>query len=101
MDPGPGLGSSSGVTLDPPGFKRSDMLGRPITYLTVPEPGSKQAHRILWNISDVKEYLKKTGLEGAELDEMLRKFDFKKSGERRPGEDGRRRRQGGEYFHFS
>ena len=94
MDPGPGPSRSSPVPLDPPGFKRSDVLGRPITYLTNPEPGSKQVHRVFYRISQVKDYLQKTGLRGGELDDMLKKFDFKKYGERKPGDDGGRRRQG-------
>ena len=83
--------SESMSSKDPPGFKRVDVKGRPISYLTIPDP-SKPTHsyRTLTKISQVKEYLEKQGLSGGELDTALSGFDFTKRGPPERGSIGKR-----------
>ena len=92
MDPGPGPGSPS---KDPPGFKRLDVLGKRICYLTIPDPEKKeQSHRALYSITEVKEYLRNIGHEEVALAKELQRFDFCKRKLPASGDDGGSRRRG-------
>ena len=75
----PGPPSSGSGSMDPPGFRRVDVVGKRICYLSIPDPGKKEeTHRALYNIAQVKEYLKGNGLEEAKMMEALQQFDFSK-----------------------
>ena len=64
---------------DPPGFKRVNIYGGRISYLTIPDPSQKeQGHRSLSNITQVKDYLMERGCYGEALAEALKGFDFSK-----------------------
>ena len=95
LSPATRVFSESMSSKDPPGFKRVDVKGRPISYLTIPDP-SKPTHsyRTLTKISQVKEYLEKQGLSGGELDTALSGFDFTKRGPPERGSIGPERTVG-------
>ena len=78
---------------DPPGFKRVDVLGKRICYLTIPDPEKKeQTHRALYSITEVKVYLKNIGYDEAAVANQLKQFDFgkRKLPERRNDDESKR-----------
>ena len=63
--------------MDPPGFKRNSVHGKRICYRTIPDLSKEgHAHRTLYSIKEVKDYLLRIGYKGDALLEALSKFDF-------------------------
>ena len=74
---------------EPPGFKRVEVKGKPVCYLTIPDPSRpSQTYRTLTKITQVKDYLVKQGLSGDNLERTLKTFDFTKRGLPEGGDDG-------------
>ena len=74
---------------EPPGFKRVEVKGKPVCYLTIPDPSRpSQTYRTLTKITQVKDYLVKQGLSGDNLERALKTFDFTKRGLPEGGDDG-------------